>query len=124
MFNALEGTRDGCLLGEPFRRRPDLPGPARPRRPAVRSPDPTRPWYVRVLDSTNTFDFMYLWFRWGIQDGSLRCLEIVTKYGLDAQLRPSSPRPAQLGTAGPGPAGSQLGPPPARSYVRVSGSTN
>ena len=25
--------------------------PAPPRRPAVR-PDPTRPWYVRVLDST------------------------------------------------------------------------
>ena len=28
--------------------------PTPPRRPAVRRPDPTRPWYVRVLDSTGT----------------------------------------------------------------------
>ena len=51
VFDALGGTRDGCLLGEPIRRRPVLPGPARP---AMRRPDPTRPWYVRVLDSTGT----------------------------------------------------------------------
>ena len=34
-----------CSVGVPS-------GPARPRRPAVRSV-PTRPWYVRVLDSTS-----------------------------------------------------------------------
>ena len=34
------------------RRHPVLPVPARPRRPAVRRPVPTRPGYVRVLDST------------------------------------------------------------------------
>ena len=34
-----------CSVGVPSR-------PAPPRRPAVR-PDPTRPWYVRVLDSTS-----------------------------------------------------------------------
>ena len=39
--------------GEPTRRRPVLPRPSPPRRPAMRHPDPTRPWYVRVLDSTN-----------------------------------------------------------------------
>ena len=50
--DALASARVGCLLGEPIRRRPVLPGPAPPRRPAVRRPDPTRPWYVRVVDST------------------------------------------------------------------------
>ena len=40
---------------------PSCPAPL--RRPAVRRPDPTRPWYVRVLDSTgdgqwpNTFAY-------------------------------------------------------------------
>ena len=52
MFDALEGTGDACPLGEPVRRRPVLPDPALPRRPAVRRPDPTLPWYVRVLGST------------------------------------------------------------------------
>ena len=42
-------------LGEPTHRLPVLPGPAPPRRPAVRRPSPTRPWYVWVLDSTNMF---------------------------------------------------------------------
>ena len=51
-LEALEGKGDGCLLGEPARRRPVLPGPAPPCRPAVRCPAPTSPWYVRVLDST------------------------------------------------------------------------
>ena len=45
VFNALGGTRDACLLGELFCSTP-------PRRPAVRA-DPTRPLYVRVLDSTS-----------------------------------------------------------------------
>ena len=45
VFNALGSTKDGCLLGELFCSTP-------PRRPAVR-PDPTRPLYVRVLDSAN-----------------------------------------------------------------------
>ena len=47
----LEGGMDGSLLGEPSRRRSVLPAPAQPRRPAERRPVPTRPWYVRVLDS-------------------------------------------------------------------------
>ena len=51
-FDRLGGNRGGCLLGEPARRRPVLPVPAPPRRPAVRRPVPTCPWYVRVLDST------------------------------------------------------------------------
>ena len=51
MFDALKGTRDGCLLGESIRRRPVLPGLASPRRIAVCSLDPTRPWYVWFLDS-------------------------------------------------------------------------
>ena len=49
VFDALEGTRDACILGELFCRRPVLPDPASPS--AVR-PDSTRPWFVRVLDST------------------------------------------------------------------------
>ena len=49
------GTRDGSPLGGPIRRRPVLPSPAPPRRPAMRRPDPTRPWYVRILDLTNLF---------------------------------------------------------------------
>ena len=52
VHDALGGTRDSCLLGEPFRRRPVLPGSAPPRCSAVGRPDPTRPWYVQVLDST------------------------------------------------------------------------
>ena len=51
VLDALAGRRDSCLLGEPIRRRPVLLGSTPPRCPAVR-PDPTRPWYVRALDST------------------------------------------------------------------------
>ena len=57
VFYALEGTGNGCLLGESIRRRPVLPGSAPTRRPAVRRSDPTRPRYVRVLDSTDRFKF-------------------------------------------------------------------
>ena len=39
VFDALEGTRDACLLGEQFCRRPVLPDPAPPPRRAPR-PDP------------------------------------------------------------------------------------
>ena len=47
VFDGLEGKRVGCILGEPTRRRPVLPVLAQARRPAVRRPAPTRPWYVR-----------------------------------------------------------------------------
>ena len=50
VFDALEGTRDPCLLGEQFCWHPVLPDPARP---SAGRPDPNRPWYVRVLDSTS-----------------------------------------------------------------------
>ena len=53
VYDALGWGRVGCLLGEPIRRRPVLPGPAPPRRPAVRRPDPTCPWYVQALESTS-----------------------------------------------------------------------
>ena len=53
VFHRLGGKRVGFLLGEQScRRRPVLPVPARPHRPAGRRPVPTRPGYVRVLDST------------------------------------------------------------------------
>ena len=42
VLDALEGKRDGRFLGEPTRRRPVLPRPAPPSRPAVRRP-PTDP---------------------------------------------------------------------------------
>ena len=45
VFDALGGTRNSCLLGELF-------CPTSPRRPAMR-PDPRRPLYVKVLDSTS-----------------------------------------------------------------------
>ena len=51
-FDALEGMRDACLLGELFCRRPVLAGPAPPSLPAVR-PDRTSPCCVRVLGSTS-----------------------------------------------------------------------
>ena len=51
MYDALEGTGNGCFLDEPICRRPVLAGPP-PRRPAVRRPVPMRPWYVLVLDAT------------------------------------------------------------------------
>ena len=54
VFDASEGKRKGCLLGEPSCRRSRPPRPACPRRPAVRRPVPDRPWYVRVLDSTGS----------------------------------------------------------------------
>ena len=53
VFGTQLGTRDRCPLGEPNRRHPFRPGPAWPRRRAVHRPAPTRPWYVRVLDSTS-----------------------------------------------------------------------
>ena len=46
-LDALEGTKDHCFLGKQFRWHPILPNSTRPPHP-----DPTRPWYVRVLDST------------------------------------------------------------------------
>ena len=50
VFDALEGTRDGCVLREQTRRRPILPGPPRPAAPPCAArPDP---WCVRVLNST------------------------------------------------------------------------
>ena len=52
---SLESERDGCLLGEHTRWRPDLFRPACPRRPAVRRPDPDRSRYVRVSDSGSRY---------------------------------------------------------------------
>ena len=46
LFEGLEGTRGGCILGEPTRRRPVLPVLAPPRRIAVSRLAPTRPWCV------------------------------------------------------------------------------
>ena len=43
VFGSLEGKREGCLLAGSTRRRPVLPSPAPPRRPAVRRPDRTGP---------------------------------------------------------------------------------
>ena len=45
---------DDCILGEPIRRRPVLPIPAPPRRPAMRCSASTPPWYVafRILQAT------------------------------------------------------------------------
>ena len=51
--DALGGKRVNCVLGKQTRRRPVLPSPAPPRRPTLRRPEPIRPWYVRVLDSTS-----------------------------------------------------------------------
>ena len=58
VYGTLVGTRVRCLLGEPNRRRPFRPGPIWPRRRAVHRPAPTRPWYVRVLDSAGKFPDM------------------------------------------------------------------
>ena len=52
VLDSLKGKREGCLRAGSTQRRPVLPSPAPPRRPAVRRPDPTGPWCVRVLDST------------------------------------------------------------------------
>ena len=43
----------GCLLVGSTHRRPVLPSPAPPCRPAARRPDLTGPWCVRVLGSTS-----------------------------------------------------------------------
>ena len=47
VFDALEGTRKDCPLGEQFCWHTVLPAP---RRHAAVRPDATRLWYVRVLD--------------------------------------------------------------------------
>ena len=49
VFDTLESTRDLCFTGDQFCWHPVLPDPAPP---FAGRPDPTRPWYVRVLDST------------------------------------------------------------------------
>ena len=56
VFDILEIIRDGCILGEPIHQRPVLPGPAPPRRPAVRRPDSIR---SRYLCSGVEFDRLY-----------------------------------------------------------------
>ena len=53
VLDSLEGKREGCFLAGSTQRRPALPSPAPPRRPAVRRSDPAGPWCVRVLDSTS-----------------------------------------------------------------------
>ena len=53
VLDTLVGARDGCVLREQTCRRPILLGPPRPAAPPCAArPDP--PWYVRVLDSTNS----------------------------------------------------------------------
>ena len=52
VFDSLAGEREGCLLAGSTQRRPVLASLALPRCPAVRRPDSTGPWCVRVLDST------------------------------------------------------------------------
>ena len=52
VFDALGSTKDASLRGELF-------CSTLPRRPAVR-PDPTRPLYVRVLDSTVSISYLCL----------------------------------------------------------------
>ena len=59
VLDSLEGKREGCLRAGSTQRRPVLPSPAPPRRPAVRRPDPTGPWCVRVLDSTKFFTMLW-----------------------------------------------------------------
>ena len=54
VLDPLGGKREGCLLAGSTQRRPVLPSPAPPHRPAVRRADPTGPWCVRVLDSTSS----------------------------------------------------------------------
>ena len=48
--DASEDTKEACHLCEQFYWHPVLPDPAPSRR---RVPDPTRPWFVRVLDTTS-----------------------------------------------------------------------
>ena len=48
-YDAEEGQRDGCFLGEQIRGRPVLPRPAVPRRPAMSRPAATRPWNSRTI---------------------------------------------------------------------------
>ena len=68
---------------------------APPRRSAVRRPAPTRPWYVRVLDSTNRFtlDFVCLCFRRIIQD-SLSPMPWRADRPTGVPPCPAPPRPA------------------------------
>ena len=53
VLGSLGGKRESSLLAGSTQRRPVLPSPAPPRRPAARRPDPTGPWCVRVLGSTS-----------------------------------------------------------------------
>ena len=48
------GGQEGRIVSGPDRPNgvPSYPSPTPPRRPAVRRPDPTGPWCVRVLNST------------------------------------------------------------------------
>ena len=50
LLDSLEGKREGCLRAGSTRRRPVLPSPAQPRRPAVRRPEPTGQLCVWVVD--------------------------------------------------------------------------
>ena len=98
----VEGTRDGCILGKPIRRRPVLPVLVPPRRPAVRCPDPTRPWYGRVLDSTgfseNVFHMIFISFYFARLADSGDCSKIGWFFDVPVQkneelhLRSSKPK--------------------------------
>ena len=61
VLDAQGNTRDMCILCEPIRRRPVLPGSAPHRCPAVRRLDLTRSWYVRVSDSIGMYVYMYIY---------------------------------------------------------------
>ena len=74
----------GCFLGEQIRRRPVLTGPTPPRCPAVRRLDPTRPWYVRVLESPVVLIFF---------EFNVHFLRLDTTIGSCSGINLSSPKP-------------------------------
>ena len=71
VYDSLEGKRESCVLAGLTRQRPVLPSRAPSRRAAVRRPDPSGPWCVRVLDSTG-YELDCSCFRRDVQDGCLR----------------------------------------------------
>ena len=72
VFDALEGTRGGCVLGEPIRRRPVLPGPATPPCAApTRAARGMSGFWIRQVPNLRKLGMLRAILGWGLMGSTL-----------------------------------------------------